>query len=90
MNPIVEQRTINFLNNSFGTLHHLNYPSSLPTNIDFTQHLIAPVGEIILLELHGVGFSDKNCRNGGSLEVSKKYYYYFKKTRKKFHSFRFV
>ena len=69
MNPIVEHRTVTLSNNTNGILLHLNYPQSVPTDVDFTQHLVAPVGDVILLELHGVGFSDNDCHGRSSIEV---------------------
>lgn len=67
-----EHRSINLLNNTYGTLYHLNYPQPVPPNIDFTQHLIAPWGDVILLELYNVGFSENGCQTGDSIEVRKK------------------
>lgn len=43
---------------STGALHHLNYPARPPPNVDFVQHLVAPVGYIISLEFHQVTVSD--------------------------------
>lgn len=65
-----EHRNINLLNNTYGTLYHLNYPQPIPPNIDFSQHLIAPLGDVILLEMYNVGFSENGCQNGDSIEVS--------------------
>lgn len=67
--PVTEQHSINLLNYTKGILLHLNYPQSIPANIDYTQHLVAPIGDVILLELYGVGFTENGCQNGGSLEV---------------------
>lgn len=60
---MAEQRTIKLTNNSSGFLHHLNYPRELPQNMDFVQHLVVPLGEVISLELHGVVLSADNCRD---------------------------
>lgn len=54
---------------SYGQLYHLNYPQFLPNNVNFTQHLVAPLGHVVLLEIYGVGFSENRCHGGGSLEV---------------------
>lgn len=51
-------------------MYHLNYPQPIPPNIDFSQHLIAPLGDVILLEMYNVGFSENGCQNGDSIEVS--------------------
>lgn len=69
MSTINEHHTLNLTEFSYGSLQHLNYPQSLPININFTQHLVAPIGNVVLLEIFGVGFSERECRGGGSLEV---------------------
>lgn len=69
MNIIAEHHTLNLTEFSYGSLQHLNYPQSLPININFTQHLVAPIGNVVLLEVFGVGFSENECRGGGGLEV---------------------
>lgn len=38
-------------------------------DVEFTQNLIAPMGENILLELHGIQLSDTSCTNGDGIEV---------------------
>lgn len=37
----------------------------MPQNVDFVQHLVVPLGEVISLELHGVVLSADNCGGGG-------------------------
>lgn len=60
----MEERTITLANNSNGFLQQLNYPRDMPQNVDFVQHLIVPLGEVISLELHGVVLSaGHNCRD---------------------------
>lgn len=49
------------LSGSSGNLNYLNYPQPLPTNIDFTQHVVAPLGEVITLEFYDVDLSDAPC-----------------------------
>lgn len=73
VNSVIAQKTIDLTYHSYGQLIHLNYPQALPINVDFTQHLIAPVGYNILLELHGVSFSKAGCRYGSSIEVNDNY-----------------
>ncbi|XP_039440556.1 uncharacterized protein LOC120421415 isoform X3 [Culex pipiens pallens] len=68
-----QQRSINLANKTTGNLFHLNYPQSVPSEVDFTQHLVAPLGEVILLELHGVGFSEHGCHKGGFIEIYDNY-----------------
>lgn len=58
-----EQHSITLFNKANGVLNHVNYPQPLPANIDFTQHLIAPLGDVILLEVYNVGISDTDCHN---------------------------
>lgn len=64
-----EQRTIILQNKANGVLNHLNYPQPQPTNIDFTQHIAAPLGEVILLEVHNVGISETDCHSANRIEV---------------------
>lgn len=73
MNSVVAQKVIDLANNSYGQLYYLNYPQPLPVNVDFTQHIVAPIGKVILLELHGVAFSKEGCRFGSSIEVLDNY-----------------
>ncbi|KAJ6638368.1 Galactose-specific lectin nattectin, partial [Pseudolycoriella hygida] len=73
MNTIAEHHTLNLTEYSYGSLQHLNYPQSLPININFTQHLVAPIGNVVLLEVFGVGFSENECRGGGGLEIFDNY-----------------
>lgn len=64
------ERIISLQLNSSGSLYQLNYPHPMPENVDFTHHLVAPFGQNILLELHGVEFSDNGgCPDGSLLEV---------------------
>lgn len=56
-------------NKTNGILNHLNYPQIAPTNIDFTQHIAAPLGEVILLELYNVGISESGCHSADRIEV---------------------
>lgn len=73
MNSVTAQKTIDLTYHHYGQLIHLNYPQMLPIDVDFTQHLIAPVGYNILLELHGVSFSKEGCHYGSSIEVNDNY-----------------
>lgn len=73
MNSITAQKSIDLTSNHYGQLLYLNYPQALPMDVDFTQHLIAPVGQNILLELHGVSFSKEGCHFGSSIEVNDNY-----------------
>lgn len=69
VNPVVGKRTITLVNNTHGMIFHLNYPKMLLRDIEYTQSLIAPMGENILLELHGVELSDKSCKDDDGIEV---------------------
>lgn len=74
VNGIQEERIIDLINVSSGTLTHLNYPNPSPMHIDFLQHLIAPLGHIILLELYNMKFSEHGCRRDeGSIDVVDNY-----------------
>lgn len=69
------ERIISLQLNSSGYLYQLNYPHPMPENVDFTHHLVAPFGQNILLELHGVEFSDNGgCPDDSLLEVIILYY----------------
>jgi hypothetical protein len=68
---IVEHRIVNLSNSTFGHAQHLNYPQAMPPLIDFTQHLIAPLGDVISIELQGVEFGEKSCDDNSSVEVKK-------------------
>lgn len=71
-----KSRFIYLSTNDTGRLLRLNYPQYLAGNIDFTQHLIAPLGYVINLELYGVEFSDRGCEDHSVLEVSCSSFYY--------------
>ncbi|XP_055586798.1 uncharacterized protein LOC129739391 isoform X3 [Uranotaenia lowii] len=74
LSSALEQRTLDLTNRTAGgNLYHLNYPQSAPFEVDFIQHLIAPLGEVILLELHGVGFSEHGCHKTGFIEIYDNY-----------------
>lgn len=64
-----QQRNIVLLNKANGILNHLNYPQPQPSNIDFTQHIVAPLGEVILLEVHNVGITEADCHTANRIEV---------------------
>ncbi|XP_044736742.1 uncharacterized protein LOC123298714 [Chrysoperla carnea] len=75
LSTIKEDRFIEISNITYGTLLHLNYPMTTPANIDFTQHLVAPLGNVILIELFHVKFSDDGfCPNNeGIIEIYDNY-----------------
>lgn len=58
---VQEEKVINLTNITSGSVLHLNYPNNPPEKIDFTQHLIAPLGHIIALELYHLKFSEQTC-----------------------------
>lgn len=64
------ERIINLTNPNIGSLFHLNYPHEMPPEADFTQHLIAPFGYNILLELHDVEFTNVECEDHNLFEVN--------------------
>lgn len=66
---IREERSIILQNKANGILNHLNFPQPQPSNIDFTQHIVAPLGEVILLEVHNVGISETDCHTANQIEV---------------------
>lgn len=68
-----EKRILMLNNNSSGVLLHLNYPAVAPSGIDFIQHLVAPLGYVILLELHGVRLGESGCQSLGRLEIVDNY-----------------
>lgn len=66
---IQEELNLSLPSDSFGWLYHLNYPRTLPGRTNYTQHITAPVGYVIFLEIFGVGFSENRCSGDNSLEV---------------------
>lgn len=71
MPQIVEHRIVNLSNSTFGRVYHLNYPhpKGMPEGIDYTQHLIAPPGDVISVELRGVQFTENGCNDSAVIEV---------------------
>ncbi|XP_073829879.1 uncharacterized protein isoform X3 [Musca autumnalis] len=67
------ERVIKLATNDTGYLYQLNYPHDMPENVDFTQHLVAPFGHNILLELHDVEFSENGCPDNNIIEVYDNY-----------------
>lgn len=67
---VEQQTTIVLTNNSSGFLRHLNYPRRTPPNVDLTQHLLVPLGEVISLELHGVVLSASDDCGGYANEYT--------------------
>jgi hypothetical protein len=70
VSQIVERRVVHLSNSTFGHVYHLNYPQAMPEHIDYTQHVIAPLGYVISIELHGVQFAENGCNDGSLIEVS--------------------
>ncbi|KAJ9597354.1 hypothetical protein L9F63_011794 [Diploptera punctata] len=70
-----EERQIDLRNVTVGTLLHLNYPKSPPPHVEFVQHLTAPVGHVIMLELYNMVTSEsRSCPDGaGIIEVTDNY-----------------
>jgi len=70
-----EERLVDLTNVTVGNLLHLNYPKSPPPNVEFIQHLVAPVGHVILLELYHMTMAEgRNCPGGaGIIEVTDNY-----------------
>lgn len=66
----MERRSITLTNKTSGALNHLNYPQRLPPNIDFTQQVVVPLGEVISLEIYDVGISDSGCHSANKIEVN--------------------
>ncbi|XP_067641233.1 uncharacterized protein [Eurosta solidaginis] len=68
------ERIVSLSYNISGHLYQLNYPHRMPENVDFTQHLVAPFGQNILLDLQNVEFTENgSCPDGSILEVSDNY-----------------
>lgn len=74
LDEVKEERVILLSNLTTGMLLHLNFPDKPPVNIDFQQHLSAPLGYTISLELYDVSLTDNSCSgNQSALEVYDKY-----------------
>lgn len=69
---VKEEREIELHNASSGILLHLNHPTPMPSGVDFMQHLIAPVGHVIFLELYNLTVNNGSC-SGGQIEIRDKY-----------------
>lgn len=67
-----EKRIITLENSTTGVLLHLNYPAFAPNGLDYVQHFVAPLGNVILLELHGVQLGE-SCITSGRLEIIDNY-----------------
>lgn len=72
----MERRSISLVNKTNGVLYHLNYPKPIPSNIDFTQHIIVPLGDVILLEIYNVGISENSCHSSNRIEVNLPFPYF--------------
>ncbi|XP_017779050.1 PREDICTED: uncharacterized protein LOC108564494 isoform X2 [Nicrophorus vespilloides] len=69
-----QELVINLTNNSIGNLLYLNYPNPAPRNVEFKQHLIAPFGYVISLELSHLILTEVECGpEFGTLEVLDNY-----------------
>ncbi|XP_025834353.1 cubilin-like, partial [Agrilus planipennis] len=68
--PVEEKRVISLRPETAGALRHLNYPAAPPGNVNFLQHLIAPIGHVIYLELYNVKLKESECSDQrGLIEV---------------------
>lgn len=65
-----EQRIVNLQNTTSGQIHYLNYPRVMPNFVDFNQRLIAPLGNVISIELQNVQFNMSSCADNATIEVS--------------------
>lgn len=70
---VQEEHTVSLANNSVGSILHLNYPSQLAANIDFMQHVVAPLGWTIFLELFHVHLSNVECNQNNVIEIYDNY-----------------
>lgn len=68
---IVEHRVVHLSNSTLGRVYHLNYPQPMPQNIEYSQHLIARLGDVISVELHGLRFTNGSgeCNDSNVIEV---------------------
>lgn len=75
VSQVHEERLVDLSNVTVATLLHLNYPKPPPTHAEFLQHLVAPVGHVILLELYHMTLTEsRNCPgSAGIIEVTDNY-----------------
>lgn len=73
INLDLSKRVIKLENSTSGILYYLNYPAFAPSDIDYVQHFVAPLGHVILLELNGVKLEAGGCPTPGRLEVIDNY-----------------
>lgn len=67
VDDLKEERTLLLSNVTTGTLLHLNFPDQPASDIDFKQHLLAPLGYSIFLQLHNVELANTTCLNNQSV-----------------------
>jgi hypothetical protein len=60
---------VNLPDSMAGQIHYLNYPRAMPKFVDFSQHLIAPLGNVISIELQNVQFDQSSCEDNATIEV---------------------
>ena len=53
-------------------LYHLNFPADPPSNVNFLQHVIVPVGYVINLDLHQVSLLETSKRFNNNNNNDKK------------------
>nr|CAI5867731.1 unnamed protein product [Callosobruchus analis] len=74
LSVVEEEKVITLTNFTSGTLLHLNFPDRPPSNVNFIQRFVAPLGYIISLELHNVHFTETECPGkNGIIEVFDNY-----------------
>lgn len=73
MGEINVEKVIKLSNSSIGHFLHLNYPNPPANNIDFFQRFVAPLGNVILLELYHFKISDQNCSNSSDVIIYDNY-----------------
>lgn len=67
LDSVEEEHTILLNNLTTGTLLHINFPDKPALNVNFEQHLVAPLGNIISLEFHNVILTNSTCRHNQSI-----------------------
>lgn len=60
-------------NNTYGQLLHLNYPNPAPKFTDFYQRFIAPLGHVVLIELHQFRIAEQQCTNESDVVIYDNY-----------------
>ncbi|GJQ68780.1 hypothetical protein Trydic_g14718 [Trypoxylus dichotomus] len=70
---VEEERILSIENATSGALLHLNFPDEPPKNSSLVQHIVAPIGHVISVELYNVILNSTGCSTDTSIEIRDNY-----------------